>query len=209
MADEGTLLQVSDGAKALVLEARNSEPDADALALWLEVTGVGLEGFTYDLYFQAMGDASPGDRVEDHDGLHVVVPEASIERLRSAVVDVAGDGDGAGMVVRNPNTPPHPKPGGGLPPGFTPDLSGEVAQRVVQILDHDVNPAIAAHGGHAELVTVDEGTAYLRLSGGCQGCAMSRATLTQGIEVAIKEAVPEVLAVMDVTDHASGTDPYF
>ena len=72
-----------------------------------------------------------------------------------------------------------------------------------------VNPSIAAHGGRADLVAFDEagGVAYLRLSGGCQGCAMSRMTLTQGIEVALRDEVPEV-AVVDVTDHASGENPY-
>lgn len=210
MADEGLLMEVTEGAKALVLDARSSEPDAESLALWLEVTGIGPEGFTYDLYFQAASDAGPRDRVDDHGGLQVVVPEASVERLQSAVLDVSSDGEGSGMVVRNPNSPP-PRPAAptSLPEGVTPDLSGEVAQKVLQVLDQDVNPAIAAHGGHASLLAVDAGTAYLNLSGGCQGCGMARATLSQGIEIAIKEAVPEILSVVDVTDHASGTDPYY
>jgi Fe/S biogenesis protein NfuA len=77
------------------------------------------------------------------------------------------------------------------------------------VLDEQINPAIAAHGGRAELVTVEDGTAYLRLGGGCQGCGMATVTLSQGIEVAILDAVPEVTQVVDVTDHASGTNPYF
>jgi Fe-S cluster biogenesis protein NfuA len=60
-----------------------------------------------------------------------------------------------------------------------------------------------------ELVAVEEGTAYLRLSGGCQGCGMASVTLSQGIEVVLKESVPEITKVVDVTDHASGTNPYF
>ena len=63
--------------------------------------------------------------------------------------------------------------------------------------------------GHAELVAVEDDTAFLRLSGGCQGCGMASVTLTQGIEVVIKESVPEILKVVDVTDHASGANPYF
>ena len=76
-------------------------------------------------------------------------------------------------------------------------------------LEQQANPMIAAHGGRADLVAVEDGAAYLRLSGGCQGCGMATGTLTQGIEVALKEAVPEITSVVDVTDHASGTDPYF
>jgi Fe/S biogenesis protein NfuA len=79
----------------------------------------------------------------------------------------------------------------------------------MMVLDRQINPSIAAHGGHAELVGVEEGTAYLRLSGGCQGCSMATVTLSQGIEVAIKELVPEITRVLDVPDHASGTNPYF
>ena len=88
-------------------------------------------------------------------------------------------------------------------------ISGEVAQRVMMVLDRQINPSIAAHGGHAELVAIEDNTAYLRLSGGCQGCSMATVTLGQGIEVAIKELVPEITRVLDVTDHASGTSPYF
>jgi Fe/S biogenesis protein NfuA len=80
---------------------------------------------------------------------------------------------------------------------------------VIQVLDEQINPAIAAHGGRAELVAVEDGVAYLRLGGGCQGCGLATVTLSQGIEVAILDAVPEVTQVVDVTDHASGTNPYF
>ena len=77
------------------------------------------------------------------------------------------------------------------------------------VLDRDVNPSIASHGGHAELAAIEGATAYLRLGGGCQGCGMATVTLSQGIEVAITQAVSEINHVVDVTDHASGTNPYF
>ena len=77
------------------------------------------------------------------------------------------------------------------------------------MLEAEINPAIAAHGGRADLVAVDEAVAYLRLSGGCQGCGLASVTLSEGIEVAILEAIPEITKVVDVTDHASGTNPFF
>ena len=89
------------------------------------------------------------------------------------------------------------------------DLSGPVPQRVMQVIEEQINPAIAAHGGSAELVAVEDDTAYVRLGGGCVGCGMASVTLGQGIEVAILQAVPEVQRVVDVTDHASGTNPYY
>jgi Fe/S biogenesis protein NfuA len=84
-----------------------------------------------------------------------------------------------------------------------------VPQRVIQVLEEQINPAIASHGGYAELVAVEDSIAYLRLSGGCQGCGMASVTLSQGIEVAILDSVPEITEVVDVTDHASGANPYY
>jgi Fe/S biogenesis protein NfuA len=77
------------------------------------------------------------------------------------------------------------------------------------VLERQINPSIASHGGRADLVAVEEETAYLRLSGGCQGCGMASVTLGQGIEVAIKDNVPEITNVVDVTDHAGGANPYY
>ena len=84
-----------------------------------------------------------------------------------------------------------------------------MAERVIEVLNRQINPAIASHGGHAELVAIEEDVAYLRLAGGCQGCGMASVTLSQGIEVAIRDNVPEVTKVVDVTDHAAGENPYF
>ena len=90
------------------------------------------------------------------------------------------------------------------------DLTGSVPERVAQVLEKVVNPAIAMHGGKADLVAVeDDGTVLVQLSGGCQGCGMATVTLSQGIEVSIKEAVPEVTRVVDVTNHDQGSNPYY
>jgi Fe/S biogenesis protein NfuA len=198
------VLEVTAAARAVVLDARAEETDADSLALWVEVTGVQGSTFSYDIYFQARADATPADAVSESDGLVVVVPEASVTRLRGARLDFSDEGDG-GLVIMNPNTPPRAE--AVLPEGA--ELSSELAQRIVAVLDAQVNPSIAMHGGYAELVGVDAGTAYLRLSGGCQGCGLAKVTLSQGIEVALRDAVPELVSVVDVTDHESGTNPYF
>jgi Fe/S biogenesis protein NfuA len=115
------------------------------------------------------------------------------------------------MVITNPNRPPV-EAGPGSPQITAPqpgDLSGTVEERVRQVLDQFINPSIAAHGGTAELVAVEEETAYVRLGGGCVGCGMAAVTLSQGIVVAIRDAVPEIANVIDTTDHASGTNPYY
>ena len=84
-----------------------------------------------------------------------------------------------------------------------------MAQRVLAVLEEQVNPSIAMHGGRADLVAVEEDIVYLRLSGGCQGCGLATVTLSQGIEVALRDALPEIVSVIDVTDHASGANPFY
>jgi Fe-S cluster biogenesis protein NfuA len=84
-----------------------------------------------------------------------------------------------------------------------------IRERVQEILEHQINPAVASHGGFVELIDVDDATVYVKLGGGCQGCGMANVTLKQGIEAAIRQQVPEVQAILDTTDHASGTNPYY
>ncbi|MHB8440041.1 MAG: NifU family protein [Acidimicrobiales bacterium] len=200
-----SLLTVTPSAREAVLAARAEEADAQRLALWVEVTGAADGAYTYDIYFQAATDAGPGDAVDTDGDLTTVVPRASVARLGGARLDWSEEGEG-GLVMLNPNTPPRAEVLTAVPAG---DLTGELAQRILAVLDRDVNPSIAAHGGRADLVAVEEGTAYLRLSGGCQGCGMARVTLSQGIEVALRDEIPELVGVVDVTDHAGGTNPYF
>jgi Fe/S biogenesis protein NfuA len=209
------VLELTDAARAEVLALRADEPDPEQLALWVEVSGVSGGEYTYDMWFQPLAEAGPNEAVQHHDELAIVVPPDSVEKLRGATLDLSRDLHSPGMVIRNPNrpalagvaSPSVASPAVGSPPAA--DLSGDVAQRVVQVLEQQINPAIAAHGGHAELVAVEDDAAYLRLSGGCAGCGLAAVTLSQGIEVAIREAIPEITRVVDVTDHAAGTNPYF
>ena len=85
----------------------------------------------------------------------------------------------------------------------------ELSQKVAEIINNEVNPAVASHGGVVELVGVDENKAIIAFGGGCQGCGMADVTLKQGVEVMIKEKVPEIVEVIDSTDHAAGTNPFY
>jgi Fe/S biogenesis protein NfuA len=205
------VVSITDEARKVVLEAMAGESDPENLALWLEVRGVLDGNFAYDLYFQAVRDAAEDDSIAIDDQLTVVVPEASVERLRGARLEWSEDGAG-GLVLVNPNSPAPEEAAPGVPAEvLAAGLEGELAQQVLGVLDKVINPSIAAHGGRADLVAYDnnEGVAYLRLSGGCQGCAMSRMTLTQGIEVTLRDEVPQVTRVVDVTDHGGGDNPYY
>lgn len=85
----------------------------------------------------------------------------------------------------------------------------DVKEKVQKILDEMINPAIASHGGFVDLLDVKENLVYLRLGGGCQGCGMVNVTLKQGIEATLKEEIPQIAGVIDQTDHAGGTNPYY
>jgi Fe/S biogenesis protein NfuA len=175
--------------------------------MWVEVTGIQNGEWTYNISLKPLDGAGPDDSLQYADDLGIVVPEADIDKVQGATVDWSDDLMSGGLLVVNPNKPDPASPAiGGRPAA---DLSGPVPQRVMQVIAEQINPAIAAHGGSAELAAVEEDTAYVRLGGGCVGCGMASVTLGQGIEVAIIEAVPEVRQVVDVTDHASGTNPYF
>jgi Fe/S biogenesis protein NfuA len=201
------VLTISSEARATVMEVLGNEPEADTLALWLEVSGENNGAYAYDMYFQALADAGVGDVVQHDDDLPVVVPSTSVDRLQGATLDFVTDDSGeGGLVIVNPNTPPVPTLQG---IGSEVDLSDPLAQSVVSVLEEQVNPSIAAHGGRADLVAVKDASVYLRLSGGCQGCGMAKATLSQGIEVILREAIPEIVNIVDVTDHADGTNPYY
>jgi len=215
MSDSGTngsdavpVLRLTAPALAEILELRSGETAPETLALCVEISGAHDDVYAYDMYFQAVSEAAASDWVDNLEGLVLIVPGPSIDRLRGSVLDLSRDADGGGMVIRNPNRPP-PSRRSPTISGPPPDLSGDVAQRLLQVLEEQINPAIAAHGGRADLVAVEEETAYLRLSGGCAGCGLAAVTLSQGIEVAIRESVPEISSIVDVTDHASGTNPYY
>jgi Fe/S biogenesis protein NfuA len=199
------MLAITNAAYDKVMGFLLQEAEPERQAMWLEVTGSSANEWTCSLSLKPLDAAAPYDAVVRHRDLAIVIPERDFDKVRGATIDWLDDPFGAhGLRVDNPNTP---SPAIGAPPPA--DLSGDVAQRVIQVLDQQVNPTIAAHGGRAELVAVEQETAYLRLGGGCQGCAMATVTLSQGIEAAIIQAVPEITSVVDVTDHQTGTNPYF
>jgi Fe/S biogenesis protein NfuA len=197
------VIQVTEVALAKILELRAAEDDADGLGLRIEITGTRGADFTYDLAFEPLADCADDDVVHERDGLAVVVPAASVDDLRGATLDLPTNRDQGGLVLRNPNRPSTPQLGEAI------ELTGTPEEKVRRLLDVQVNPAIAAHGGYAALVKVDGSAAYITMGGGCQGCAMSALTLREGIESAILANVPEITEVIDTTDHAVGENPYY
>jgi Fe/S biogenesis protein NfuA len=88
-------------------------------------------------------------------------------------------------------------------------MSEELRGKVQELIDTMINPAIAGHGGYVDLIDVQDNRVYLQMGGGCQGCGAADITLKSGIERLIKDELPEVIEVLDTTDHASGSNPYY
>jgi len=82
-------------------------------------------------------------------------------------------------------------------------------EKVQYLVDTQINPGVAEHGGSVQVVDVNDGSVYLRLHGGCQGCGAADFTLRQGIETIVKRAVPEIQRIIDLTNHSAGTSPYY
>jgi Fe/S biogenesis protein NfuA len=200
---EREIVNVTEAALEKVLELRAGEEDAEQLALRIEVTGVQGVDFSYDLAFEVLSEADAGD-VPTHvgGGLTVLTPERDLAKLEGATLDLPGNSNQAGLVLRNPNRPD-------LGPNAVLDLSGTLEEQVQEVLVKRINPSIAAHGGYAELVRVEGSTVLVKLGGGCQGCGMANATVTAGIEKTLIEVLDGVENVVDITDHTSGENPYF
>lgn len=201
MSDQ-KILTIADDALEMIVQLREQEPGDEEYGLLIEVTGIRGNQFAYELSFVPVSDATGEHVVERHADLAVIMPSADVEKLQGASLSLTDQG----LAMNNPNTPASPAMAAGPPPG---DLEGPLADQVAQVLEQQVNPAIAMHGGAAELVSVDGTVAYLRLSGGCQGCGMAQVTLKQGIERILLDTIPELTGVVDVTDHASGDNPYY
>jgi Fe/S biogenesis protein NfuA len=198
------VLTVTDPARDKILELRAQEDEPDSLGLRIEVTGVRGVEYTYDLMFDPIveADTGAGDVVERAGDLSLIIPVDSLDALRGATLDLPSNAGQAGLVLRNPNRP-DPLSGAHL------ELTGTVDEKVQQLLDQQINPGLASHGGYAALDRVEGDKVFVTMGGGCQGCAVSAMTLREGIARSIKDAIPEVAEVVDVTDHALGENPYF
>ncbi len=198
------VLIVTAPAQEKILELRAQEDEPETLGLRIEVTGVQGVEYTYDLTFDpvAEADEAAGDLVEAAGDLPVIIPVDSIDSLRGATLDLPSSGAQQGLVLRNPNRPDPLS-------GMHIELTGTTDEKVRQLLDGQINPALAMHGGYAALDRVEDDKVFVTMGGGCQGCAVSAMTLREGIARSIKEAIPEVSEVVDITDHALGENPYY
>ena len=174
----------------------------------LQALRIGMSGSSaapkFDLTLVDMSECRDDEYELDGGGFTVLVKDADVSVLDGATIDFVDRVDESGFEVK-------PKAGTTKAPGADRregEPTGALADRVRNVLESQVNPAIAEHGGMISLIDVDDRDVYVEMSGSCQGCALSRMTLRQGVERMLREAVPELTAVHDITDHASGENPY-
>jgi len=171
------------------VRANRKQPDA---AVRIAITGRQDGAFTYDMTLVAPDQERAGDVVvEGAQGVVFHVPIASAPYLDGITLD-ANPSTGA-LTVENPN----------------PLWLDQLTLDVQDLLDNEINPMVAMHGGHIDLLDVAEGIAYIHMGGGCQGCGLAEVTLGQGVRTAIMDRFPQITDVRDTTDHAQGTNPYY
>ena len=191
-AEQPAVITVTDAAAARILQVMQGK-GLEGHALRVGIQGRGPSGFQYGMTFEGADDAHPDDTIVNAGAFKVLLDPDALRHVRGSTVDYGDSGSGASFQIENPN----------------PAWDDPRAQAVQELLDSQINPAVAQHGGHVQLMDVKDNTVYLLLGGGCQGCGMVDVTLKQGIEVLIKEALPEIEHVVDTTDHAGGTNPYY
>ena len=193
-------LNFSDKARDMVLSFMDLEEDG-LQALRIAVDGSPFAP-NYELTLVDADTRGESDLAVDACSFTVLVDKASADRLNGATVDFVETIQESGFQIT-----PDPDAMKTAMAGEGP--AGALAERVTHILDTEINPAIAAHGGVINLMDVQGTEIFIEMAGGCQGCAMSRMTLRQGVERMVSQSVPEVTAIHDVTDHTSGDNPYF
>lgn len=192
MTDQAQPVQLTERAEEKVKAFAAEHPEAADKTLRIYVQGGGRAAWEYGFTFDVAGDT---DEILPQREIDLVVDRLSLVYMEGSEVDFVEDLRGSGFVVENPNRPPL--------------LQDPVAARVQEVLETRINPGVASHGGNVSLIDYEDGRVYLKLGGGCQGCGMVDVTLRQGIEVVLKEEIPEVVEVLDTTDHASGSNPYY
>ena len=170
----------------------------------LNVYGIRLpqnDGAFFDLEWVHLGDVTVKEAFTEAEGVMFIFDREAKDKVERARVDYVPGGLLPGKFqIEFPEAGPQGY--------FGPDLSDPMVQKIQKILDNEINPSIAMHGGVARIYDYKDRVLYLQFGGGCHGCGMVDATLKQGIEVRLKEEIPELIAVLDQTDHSTGANPY-
>ena len=199
------MIEISDTAREKIQSLVNAEVVCDpALRIELSEDVPSPLARDYAISLVERDERKKTEIAVNVEGIRVLLNLDTSNLLSGARIDWVEQNGASGFRVHDPRAIPAsaPSTSGAAP-------AGPLAERVQRVIEETINPRIAAHGGAVELVDVSDSTLYLRMSGGCQGCAASAATLRMGIERMVRESVPEIEEIVDVTDHTAGANPYY
>jgi len=175
------------------------QQEADDLALRLRVLEPGTPRAACDLQFCPVDQQGADDHRDSFEGFELFVAGDSTVWLVDAVIDYEMEGTSGQLTIKAPNIK-----------GNMPGEDAGLDERIRWVIESEINPQLASHGGMVELETItDDKQVVLRFGGGCQGCGMADVTLKQGIEKTLMDHFPEISAIRDATDHATGENPYY
>lgn len=189
------MIKISDLAQTKIKEAIENYAKP---VLGIRVIAQARSPFqvSYGLAFVDKDSAKDNDKVEEIGNIKIYLDADQEKYFEGVSLDYEDSLNGRGF--KFVNIPRVPK-----------EYKGTLAEKVVKVIDEEINPGIASHGGYVSLVDVRGKDVIIQMGGGCQGCGMANVTLKDGIEVALKKAIPEIGAIYDVTDHADGKNPYY
>ncbi len=200
------MIEVTEIAKKKILTLMADQADQGNKMEGVRITYVGaLPIVEYRLAFVEEGRREAGDITVEANGLTLFMEERNKHFLADVKIDFVETLQQTGFKVDNPKVVIPER----TAPDTPPNLTSADAIAIKRVLDNDINPAISTHGGYIKLIDVKDKMAYIQMTGGCQGCGMADVTLKQGVIVAIKKACPDIIDVLDTTDHGGGKNPYF
>lgn len=176
-----------------------AQQEMDDVGLYLTVLNPGTPLASCDLQFHVGGQSGEEEIEFSYDSFKLYIPAGSERWLEEAKIDFEKTDAGGQLTIKAPGIK-----------GDKPDDSESLEAKITWVLQSEINPGLASHGGMVSLETITpEKEVVLRFGGGCHGCGMVNVTLQDGIEKTLKEYFPEIKAVIDATDHAAGTNPYY
>ena len=186
---DSSYLSVSDEALKHLNDKLKFSEDHNIIEIKIEPTSPLKANYNLELRPSVV----KGDIHFEINGISFITKRTTVSYIEGTIIEINKEGD---LVVMNPNL-------------SISKLTGSLEEQIQTLLEEQVNPMLASHGGNVVLEGIKDNAAYVRFGGGCQGCSMIDTTVKQGVEVMLKESIPELIGVFDITDHSEGESPFY
>ena len=192
------IIKITKSAEKYLSKLIVDKNEAD-LSIRIFITDPGTPKAETCLAYCKPDEAMPDDMIMNLDLITVNIEKRSIPFLKDCEVNYDNDTFGGQLTIKAPNA---------RLPNISPD--SPIEDRINYIIYNEINPMLESHGGEVSLVEFnDNNEAVLQFGGGCQGCGMVDVTLKDGIEKTLREQIPEIKSVKDLTDHSIDDNAYY